>query len=46
MANQDPAQGVINWFAALMVCVLLFSVTCAGLAVWGLWRALHHLVGG
>ena len=43
---RDPAQGVINWFAALMVCVFLASACVAGLGVWGLWRLAHHLLGG
>jgi hypothetical protein len=43
---RDPAQGVINWFGWLMAAVLLFSATCAGLALRGLWLLVRHLLGG
>lgn len=42
---RDPAQGVINWFAALMVCVFLASGTIAGLVLWGLWHFVRRWLG-
>ena len=43
---RDPAQGVINWFAALMCCVAFVVLTSAGLVLWGLWRLAHVMFGG
>lgn len=46
MANRDPAQGVINWFVALMACMFFIFACVAGLGVWGVWRLVCHLFGG
>ncbi|QOR55257.1 MAG: hypothetical protein SHS37scaffold220_26 [Phage 67_12] len=43
---RDPAQGVINWFAALMVCVLLASAGITGFALWALWRLVRAILEG
>lgn len=45
MANRDPAQGVINWFAALMVCVFVVSISVAVAGVWGIYVLVRHLQG-
>lgn len=43
---RDPMQGVINWFAALMVCVALAAVFGVGALAWGVWCLVRNLVGG
>lgn len=44
--SRDPMQGVINWFALLMACVVLGSLSLAGLALWGLWHLARYVFGG
>ena len=46
MANRDPAQGVINWFALLMVIVLLASCGITAFALWAIWRLYCAVTGG
>jgi len=43
--SRDPAQGVINWFACLMVVVFGASAAIAGFTLWALWRLLSAILG-
>lgn len=43
---RDPAQGVIDWFAALMVCAALVFVGVIGFVLYAAWRFYCAVMGG
>lgn len=43
---RDPAQGVIRWFAWLMVAVFCASAAVVCWMLWRLWLLVHAIVGG
>jgi hypothetical protein len=42
---RDPAQRLINLFAALMACVVFVCACIAGAMVWGTVYLVRHLLG-